>query len=368
MEPVPNILAEFPPVSKAQWMERIQKELAGRDLAAYFRNGNDPFPHPDDLEGQLFWPMRGSPGWEIGEDIQVGDDPLASNRQAIAVLEQGASSLRFLFPENWNSVQLPVLLTGIHLPLVSLHFVTRGEASRPVELFRSLAEHCRSLGLEPAVVRGGVELMLPPAGGGPLFSYAAADFPLLKLLNVRCNRLSGNDEEAADSLAALVLAALDKMEACGLPFGEGNRQLQFSLSMGRDYFLEIARLRALRLVWAHVQQAFGVKVGQEMPALDVNFHKVLLNPEEPPSNLIAASLQAMAAVLGGADRLTVLPADGGQSDRPDFYRRLARNIQHILKLESHLDWVADPAAGSYYIEKLTEKIASEAWRRIQLAR
>ena len=352
MEPVPNILAEFPPVSKAQWMERIEKELAGKDLAVYFRNGNDPFPHPDDLRGQLPWPLRGSSGWEIGEDIQVGNDLPGANRQALTALEQGASSLRFILPENWQPGHFPVLLTGIHLSLISLHFVEHSEASRPMELLQSLAAHCRSQGLEPSMVRGGVGLSFPFAAADQLFGFAAANFPMMKLLTVRSCELAGNDEAAAESLAVLALAALDNIEACG----------------GQDYFLEIARLRALRLVWAHVQEAYGEEAGLEMPALDVNFQEAMLKPEDPPSNLIAASLQAMAAVLGGADRLTVAPADGGRSDKPDFYRRLARNIQHILKMESHLDWVADPAAGSYYIEKLTEKIATEAWRRIQSAR
>ena len=367
MEPVPNILAEFPPVSKVQWMERIEKELAGKDLAVYFRNGNDPFPHPDDLRGQLPCPLRGSSGWEIGEDIQVGNDLPGANRQALTALEQGASSLRFILPENWQPGHLPVLLAGIHLSLISLHFVEYSEAPRPMELLQSLAAHCRSQGLEPSIVRGGVGLSFPFAGSDQLLGFAAANFPMMKLLTVRNYELAGSDEEAAESLAALALAALDNIEACGLSFGEANRQLQFSLSVGQDYFLEIARLRALRLVWAHVQQAYGEEAGLEMPALDVNFQEVMLKLEDPPSNLIAASLQAMAAVLGGADRLTVAPADGGRSENPDFYRRLARNIQHILKVESHLDWVADPAAGSYYIEKLTEKIATEAWRRIQSA-
>ena len=88
------------------------------------------------------------------------------------------------------------------------------------------------------------------------------------------------------------------------------------------------------------------------------------------TNMIAATTMAMSAVLGGADRLTVLPFDTGreeQSPYPQaFSRRIARNVQQLLKLESGLAEVADPAAGSYYIEQLTRQLAEKAWEEFSV--
>jgi methylmalonyl-CoA mutase len=86
---------------------------------------------------------------------------------------------------------------------------------------------------------------------------------------------------------------------------------------------------------------------------------------DPNYNIIQSTTQAMAAIIGGVDRLTVLPSDAFQGATTDFSRRIARNVQHILKMESYLDWVADPAAGSYFIEKLTLHLAEAAWNSFQ---
>src|SRR5690606_19484509 len=121
--------------------------------------------------------------------------------------------------------------------------------------------------------------------------------------------------------------------------------------------------RALKILWANVLEAYGVKV--QMPFIEVHFA-----PESQDNNIntnmIRAATQALSAVIGGADRLYVLPANAALGEASmSFTRRIARNVQHLLQMESHVDKVFDAGAGSYYIEKLTNILAEKAWAKFQ---
>jgi methylmalonyl-CoA mutase len=139
--------------------------------------------------------------------------------------------------------------------------------------------------------------------------------------------------------------------------------VQFKIKIGRSYFLEIAKIRALKILWANLQKAWNLSI---QPA----YIQAELDPQSqddnPNKNMIRAATQAMSAVIGGADTLFVLPADE-QKDPVGtaFSRRMARNVQHLLKLESHLDKVEDPAAGSYYIQQLTDQLCDLVWEQLR---
>ena len=135
-------------------------------------------------------------------------------------------------------------------------------------------------------------------------------------------------------------------------------QVEFVFAAGPSYFLEIAKLRAARLLWARVVTAFG---SRDDSACRMRLH--VRTPERNKSaydrytNLLRSTTEAMSAIIGGCDRLTVEPFG--------FDSHLAMNVQRILQEESHLDAVADPAGGSYYIEALTDSLAREAWKLMQ---
>ncbi len=134
--------------------------------------------------------------------------------------------------------------------------------------------------------------------------------------------------------------------------------LWFVFSIGSNYFMEIAKLRAARQLWAQVAAAFGIPAGEEC-RMRIHARTALDNKSiyDPYTNLLRATTEAMSAALGGCDALTVVPAR--------FSSRLAVNVQHILQEEAHLDGVADPAGGSYYVEALTDALAREAWTLFQ---
>ena len=149
----------------------------------------------------------------------------------------------------------------------------------------------------------------------------------------------------------------------GIPPKTTNNYLQFSVPVGKSYFIEIAKIRALKVLWANILEAFGVE-NARIPEIEAHLSPSAFG-DHANTNMIRATSQAMSAVLGGVNRLTVLPSDANITESTDFSRRIARNVQHLLTMESFLDRVIDPAKGSYYIETLTEKIAEYAWSDFQ---
>ena len=150
------------------------------------------------------------------------------------------------------------------------------------------------------------------------------------------------------------LAAL----AATKPVADAAREIEFVFAVGPSYFLEIAKLRAARLLWAQAVSAFGSKDDNACSMrLHVRTARRNKSLYDRYTNLLRATTEALSAVIGGCDRLTVEPFG--------FDAHLAVNIQRILMEEAHMDAVADPAGGSYYIEALTDSMAREAWKLFQ---
>jgi len=166
-------------------------------------------------------------------------------------------------------------------------------------------------------------------------------------LAIRADHFHNNGATAVQELAFALSAAVDRLAT-------GDRDISFVFAVGSNYFFEIAKLRAVRLLWAQVTQAFAIDVPLHLHVRTAIANKSLYDPY---TNLLRVTTEALSAVLGGCDSLIVEPFE--------FSERLATNLQLMLKHEAHLDQVADPAAGSYYVEWLTDTLAREAWRLFQ---
>jgi methylmalonyl-CoA mutase len=148
----------------------------------------------------------------------------------------------------------------------------------------------------------------------------------------------------------------------GLSAGIAASKIRFSFGVGSNYFMEIAKLRAARLLWSVVQK--GYQTGDsEIVKMDIHSVTGRRNKTEtePDMNILRTQTEAMSAILGGTDSLTVEPFDKTFRLPDEFSERIARNQQLILKEEAYFDKVADPAGGAYYIENLTRIIAESAW-------
>jgi methylmalonyl-CoA mutase len=365
-----ELLSGFPEISKEAWLARIERDLKGKPMdALYWQLEDDlvvdPFGHPDDFAAPPA-PLHARAGWEITEFVEVTQADTA-NAQILDALRMGAESLHL------HLAQLPALaaaLEGVHLGYIHLYISTSDWSALPPA---QVLLHLRAL--EKDTLRGA--LRYDPLGQSAyqdwpylteLAQMAGKDFPAFRVVSVG---LPGEVQGAhvTDDLAQLLYQGhryLTQLTRHGLSAAEADAQLRFRISIGKSYFLEIARLRAFGLLWMNVQKAWGLP--PQMPLLDVSFNTEGYT-DELHTNMIRATTMAMSGVLGGAATLEVRPFDEGrraQSPYPEaFSRRIARNVQHVLKMESFLDAVPDPAAGSYYIEKLTRQLADKAWARFR---
>lgn len=374
-----DFFSEFPPVSKADWLRQVAKDLKGRPLDELtWQAAADlqvsPFAHADDFP-QPPQPLSAEPNrWEICESLHV-TDPVAANRQALNALEGGAWALELHFDAPPSFDVLARLLEGIYLDFIGLHFGGPGVAQNPGAVLGHLERLARERGLAAESLRG--SLGYDPANGlGPtanslhpdwryladLTEFAQQKFPQFKLLT-----LGGHDlPDSATDLLRRANIYLEKLTERGIPAAQAAATMQFLVKIGPSYFLEMAQLRALNLVWLNVLKAWGA--APSAPALAVSFRPDAYT-DDLYTNMIRATTMSMSAVLGGAQRLTVLPYDAGREATAAypqaFSRRIARNVQHLLKMESGFDQLADPAAGSYYIETLTRQVAEKMWMSLK---
>ncbi|PKA24023.1 methylmalonyl-CoA mutase, partial [Leptospira sp. mixed culture ATI2-C-A1] len=152
----------------------------------------------------------------------------------------------------------------------------------------------------------------------------------------------------------------------GVTIEDAASNLWFWMGIGSDYFTEIAKFRAMRILWTEILNAYKPELGVSLPALIVartsNFQ---FTAYDSYVNMLRGTTAAMSAVMGGADFVSVLPFDSEYSAKQELGKRIARNSQLLLRYESFLDKVEDPAAGSYYLEVLTKKLSESAWAKFQ---
>ena len=165
------------------------------------------------------------------------------------------------------------------------------------------------------------------------------------------------------SVLATALFYLRALEQRNIELDIARRGIAFLLAADADIFLNLAKFRGLRFLWARVEEACG------LTPLPIRLHAEtswrMLARHEPQLNLVRGSMAAFAAGLGGADSITVLPHDLGLGLPSAEARRLARNISLILQAEAHLVDVADPAAGGGAFESLTQDLCALAWEKFQ---
>ncbi len=374
-----DFYTDFPPVSKADWLARIAKDLKGRPIDELYWQlsadiTTDPFGHADDFPTPPA-PLSEAPAdWEIVETV---NEPAAAaaNAQALEALEFGAEGLRFHLSEPATLADLQQRLDGIYLDFIGLHFEGPGVAQNPGAVLGALDTLSKERGLATDALAG--SLAYDPATAtlpdwrylADLMEHTHDHFPKFRVIGVDGAAEWKVPAGAADELAALLRRGnlyLQKLSERGVPVAKIAAQMQFSVAVGPSYFVEIAKLRAFKLLWMNVLQAWSAS--PVYPVLDVRFAPEAYTADHN-SNLIRATTMAMSAVLGGADRLSVRPFDGGPGEPTAhpaaFGRRMARNVQHLLKMESFFAEIPDPAAGSYYVEKLTAQLAEAAWAKFQ---
>ena len=361
----------FPPAGAAAWKKQILKEIKAAtdaekevvfDQKLRWRTPEgvvvEPFYTPEYLGSLPAVPLREKAGWRSREEITVTTEGVA-NRLAHKALSSGITDVGFDLRRK-NATQPDALLAGLStndpvrllLDGTSLNSATQPGTNGTVVavdwLSRPAAPEAAHYDQLATLVRGGGSL----PGKHPLVigggSFHDAGVPAT--------------QELAFTLAAFVDCA-DQLTDRGLDAETVFAHTELSLAADTNFFFQVAKFRALRLLAAQAGAAYGV----QRAAVEVHGRTARWNKfrQDAYNNMLRATLEAMAAVLGGCDTLTVEPYNARFAEPDALSRRVARNVHAILREESYLDKVADPAAGAYYIENTTYTLAGRAWELFQ---
>ncbi len=201
-----------------------------------------------------------------------------------------------------------------------------------------------------------------------LATWTAAEMPGMRSVLVSGTRLHDRGATSAQELALVIAAGVEylrRLTAAGLGVDAAAGRMDFAFSIGRDFFGEIAKLRAARLLWSKVIGASGGGEAAQAMRLHARTSRVETSRLDPWINLLRGGAQSFAAAAGGADSIVCAPHDQVLGSPGEVGRRLAVGVQHVLSDEAHLGRVVDPAGGSWYLESLTDALARDAWRRFQ---
>ena len=368
-----HLLEEFPPVSTAEWQAAIARDLKGADsekkLTWRTQEGlaAKSFYRTEDLAGLACvntapgdFPYRrgtrSSGDWRIREEIDATDAEEA-NRMACAAVAAGAEQIAFSGILVESAGELEKLLRN--LDAVAVHFAHADEPLIQMLMKRQkgtpfaaeMTTGCDAL----ASVEFAAEVIAAAPPGFVPFNLDGAAFREAGATAV---------EEIGFALAGGVdfLAALTER---GVDVNRAAAALEFRFAAGSNYFFEIAKFRAFRMLWARAVQSFGgthEAARARIAARTLRWNQTVYDPHV---NILRATTEAMAAVLGGADTVTVTPFDAYYKAPDEASRRLARNTQLLLRHEAWLGRVADAGGGSYALETITDLLAREGWRVFQ---
>ncbi len=384
------LAAEFPAATRDDWLKLVRAALKERPferLTSKTYDGIviDPlYPRAGDVR-----PIAGRHGpWQV---MARSDhpDPAAANAQALQDLENGATGLALVFPGtigangyglDGSAAGVAKVLDGIYLDAgvaIELHI-----AETTKEAADHVAALVKSRGLAPGAVDirfGHDPLGAHAAGGGapipwrdlaPRFAghvagLAALCFkgPLAAADGRIVHNAGGSEAQELAYVLAVAVTYLRALEGAGVALDAARGMIGFRLAADADEFLTIAKFRALRLLWARVEAACGLKPEPAFISAETAWRTMA--QRDPWTNMLRGSIAAFAAGVGGADAITVLPFTAALGLPDPFARRIARNIQLLLLEESNIWRVGDPAAGSGGIEDLTRKLTQAAWTLFQ---
>lgn len=401
-----SLAAEFPTATREQWQGLVEGVLrkSGREaagaaaedaLATELQDGLTTFPlyTADDTAGAAaaggypgFAPFTrgGRPegnavsGWDVRQR-HAQPDPARVNEAVLSDLENGVTSLWLAVGDTGVPVSgLATALDGVYLDLAPVS-LDAGDAFAPAarELLRLHAERGTApgeargtLGADPygQLARTGEESADGVEEAAALAALCARDHPGLRAISVDAlpyHEAGASDAQELGCSLATGVSWLRDLERAGLSVDLACRQLEFRYAATADQFLTIAKLRAARRLWSRVAEVCGAAPDAAAQRQHAVTSSVMMTRRDPWVNMLRTTVASLAAGVGGADAVTVLPFDHTLGLPDPFARRIARNTSTILMEESHLGRVIDPAGGSWYVERLTDVLAQAAWAWFQ---
>ncbi|MEM7381200.1 MAG: methylmalonyl-CoA mutase subunit beta [Bacteroidota bacterium] len=361
-----KLFDEFPKVSAKAWKQQIQAGLKGADYNESLVWGSPegilvkPFYSLEDLQDSSLQLSPEMEQWKIGQEIQL-DSVNEANEKIRDTQKRGAESFLINIPSKQAS--LDDLFAGIDMRDVPVHFNFEEYPDK------SLNKLIKSIPAEVA----SVHLGLDPVGYFARYgSWRSIQDEDLGLAMNMCTSYAGKRKyyPLSVDMGLYQNAGANIVQQLAYGMAHANEYLQllndleldaigitFKVAIGGNYFFEIAKLRALRILWEKLSEAYGIEVQFHLTAFPSKRNKVIYDYN---TNLLRTSTECLAAIVGGANTICNLPYDGLYHEENEFADRLARNQLLILKHESYLDKVANPSEGSYYIETLTRQLSEKA--------
>lgn len=388
-----KLFSEFAPVSTKEWMAKITADLKGVpfEKKLVWKTGEgfnvNPFYRAEDIEGLKtteslpgeFPYVRGTKvnnDWRVRQEIKVTDFK-AANEKALDILDKGVTSLGFFMKGgDVNAENIATLLNGICPQCVELNFSTC--LCKAELLLGILADYFKQRGVDVEKCQGSVNYdpfkkpLLKGKEAGDWVETAkavlkaGAALPGYRVLSVNACYFNNAGAYIAQELGYALAwgnELMAKLTEAGCDATEVAKKIKFNFGISSNYFMEIAKFRAARWLWAEIVKAYN-------PACDcackMHVHaqtsKWNMTVYDAYVNMLRSQTETMSAAIAGVDSITVRPFDEAYATPDDFSERIARNQQLLLKEECHFDKVVDPSAGSYYVEVLTNSLADVAWK------
>ena len=389
-----KLFTEFTAPTTQEWLDKIEVDLKGADFQKrlvwrtnegfnvqpfYRREDLANLKTPDALPGEFPF-VRGnkkdSNVWYVRQNIEVTDAKEA-NKKARDILNKGIDSLGFKLKGDMVSKEtVKALLDGIYCDCIEVNFATCPRHA--VELAEILVAYFAEKGYDKEKVVGSIEfdpmakMVMKGKDTSSLLPLTSSIVEVLKEYpHFRCIAVSS---DALNNAGAYIVQELgyalawgneylQQLTDAGVDVDLAAKSIKFNMGVSENYFMEIAKFRAARLLWAQIVKQYEPK-NDDSCQMCVNATTSTYNQTLFDSyvNLLRSQTEAMSAALGSVHSMVVTPFDAPYQESGDFSERIARNQQLIIKEESHFDRIVDPGAGSYYIEHLTDALAQEAWK------
>ena len=392
-----KLFSEFQAPTKQEWLDKIGVDLKGADFQKrlvwktpegfsvqpfYQRDDVEKLSTPYSMPGEFPF-VRGNKKndntWYIRQEIEAGDAK-AANAKALDILNKGIDSLSFTIPGDCVSAEfVETLLKDIYCDCVELNFNTCKRHS--VELAEILVAYFEKKGYDKEKIVGSIDWdpMDKILQGKPvdhimevMNTYAVPlvntlkDYPNFRCITVNAVNLSNKGAYCMQELGYALAWGNEYMQQltdAGVDATLAAKKIKFNMGISENYFMEIAKFRAGRMLWAEIVKQYEPKCDcacqMIVNAITTEYNMTIFDAHV---NLLRSQTETMSAALAGVHSIVVTPFDAAYEKPDDFSERIARNQQLLLKEECHFNIVVDPSAGSYYIETLTESLAKEAWK------
>ena len=388
-----KLFSEFAPVTTEEWMAKITADLKGApfEKKLVWKTGEgfnvNPFYRAEDIEGLKtteslpgeFPYVRGTKkdnDWKVRQNIEVCCFK-GANEKALDLLTKGVTSLGFIIKgDEVNEENIATLLEGICPASVELNFNTCN--CKAEKLIGILADYFKGKGVDAEKCYGSVnyDAFKKPlvkgkensewVEGAAAVLKAGQALPNYRVLAVNAFLFNNAGAYISQELGYALAwgnELMAKLTEAGFTADEVAKKIKFNFGISSNYFMEIAKFRAARWLWAEIVAAYkpACECACKMVA-HAQTSEWNMTVYDAHVNLLRSQTEAMSAALAGVDSITVRPFDKIYQTPDDFSERIARNPQLLLKKECHLDKVVDPSAGSYYVEVLTNSLADVAWK------